>query len=1176
MRIRQIHLGKLSFCLSFLFALGCLTAAAQTTSTSIVGTVVDASGAVLPGAKVTALNTRTGQKRGDVSSSTGDFSFPLLDVGVYDVTVDAQGFKQEIRRSVVLQINDKLRLDFALQVGATTEKVEITASGTTLQTDEATLGQTIEQRRVEELPLNNRNLGVLAILQPGVQYGPRSGTDGQGFGQRQGSNGVPIPGVGLAFVANGQRETNQHATLDGVVATEARVNTIPFSPSPEAVQEFRVLSGSYSAEYGFNSGAQTIIVTKSGGNEFHGSAFEFVRNDVFDAENFFQNYFNAAGATRSKKNSLRQNNFGGVLTGPVMIPKLYDGHNKTFFMVNYEARRRRDGGIAQTANLPPTAFRRGDLSSLLTLATPIYILDQAKQGLCQATPASPTTGVNYQEACFPGNIIPDNRISPVAKELMKFWPEPQRINPNPLVGVNYTGFERRSLDDTQIFTRVDHNFSEKDKIFGRYAFNDVTYTVIPGDNPNFTYFVAGRNQNLGTAWIHIFNPSFINEARYGYNRSVDNSLNSRANTNFDIEALGVTGFRVINDGNRKFTPRETGVPTITVNGFLPLSEQDGGNGFDFNNLHQFNDNVTWSHGAHNTKFGFDFRWVDLYRGAANTPRGNITFNGDIANNGFAAFLLGYPSSTGTPEGLPLTYARQKRFAGYATDDWKASRKLTVNLGLRYEFNTPAIDTKGLWRSLSFKNQVNGVPTVIPAIGTPLEFYGAQKRIFMPRLGLAYRLSDKWVVRSGFGIYYNVHQLNNYTILNLNPPKSGTANFTNSSTGGRITNTATQPVLTFAAPFGVVSPTLATGINALDPENYQPYVTQWSLDVQRRLPGEIVVTVGYVGNKGTHIDQTVELNSPSPSILPNPGGRRPIPTFIDGPGGPSRGLNRLRWLTADGNSWYHALQVNAQKRFSAGFQFGVAYTYSKAEGEGYGRNEAGGALPNSYQNPRNRAAEKTRYGFDFRQSLILNFLYELPTLAAFKGNAGKHLFGGWQINSITQLRTGLPFTVTQNNTINTIEGHVRPDRLSDGKLDTPAVNKWYDPDAFRVVTCAQPGAAATTAGQALNTYLAGFCHYGSAGQGILEGPGFKNVDFSLIKNTQLTEKLKLQFRAEIFNLLNTPQFGIPNTGLNGATAFLPNAASGAFPTQVTASRGPGSIASLAAPMRQMQFGLKLLF
>lgn len=1140
-----------------LLVLPALSVMAQTTSTTILGVVTDATGAIVTGAKVTVTNTRTGVSRDVMTSSTGDFTFPLLDVGFYDVTVDAKGFKTEVRRNVILNINEKVRVDFSLQVGGANERIEITAEGTTLRTDDATLGQTIEQRRVEELPLNNRNLGALAILQPGVQYGPRSGTDGQGFGQRQGSHGIPIPGIGLSFVANGQRETNQHATLDGVVATEARVNTVPFSPSVEAVQEFKVLSGSYSAEYGFNAGAQTIIVTKSGGNEWHGSAFEFVRNDIFDAENFFQNYFNAPGAARSKKDSLRQNNFGGVLTGPFWIPKVYDGHNKTFFMVNYEARRRRQGGLAQTANHPPTAFRTGDFSSLLNLATPIRIVD-------------PLTGDP-----FPGNVIPANRITNSAKELMKFWPEPQRVNANPLVGINYTGFERRTLDDDQAFVRVDHNFSEKNKIFGRYAFNDVTYSVIPGDNPNFTYFVAGRNQNLGTAWIHIFNSNLINEARYGYNRSVDNTLNTRANTSFDVEALGLTGFRVVNDNNRKFTPRETGVPTISVNAFSALSEQDGGNGFDFNNLHQFNDNVTWVHGAHSSKFGFDYRWLALFRGAANVPRGGLNFNGDIANNGFAAFLLGFPSSTVTPEGLPLTETRQKRFAAYATDDWKVSRKLTLNYGLRWEYNTPAVDIEGLWRSLSFTQLTNGLPTVVPTIGEEYEFYESQKRLFMPRLGAAYRPTENWVVRAGFGIYYNVHQLNNYTILNLNPPKSGTSNFANSATGGKITNAAGQPVLTFAAPFGTVNLTSATGINALSPDNNQPYTSQWSLDVQRRLPFDIVLSTGYVGNKGTHIDQTVELNAPPPSILPNPNSRRPIPSFVDGPGGPVRPLNRLRWLTSDGNSWYHALQINAQKRFSKGLQLNVAYTYSKAMGEGYGRNEGGGTLPNSYQNPRDRAAEKTRYGFDFRHSAVTSFLYELPTPASFAGGPGKHFFGGWQVNGIVVLRSGLPFTITQTNTLNTIEGHVRPDRLNTGTLDNPTINKWYDPDAFRVVTCQQPGGS-TPAGQSLNQYLAQFCHFGSAGQGILEGPGFKNVDFSVMKNTQITEKVRVQFRAEFFNIFNTPQFAVPNSTLNGATAFLPTTAGGAFPTQVTPSRGPGSISSLVAPMRQMQFGLKLLF
>jgi Carboxypeptidase regulatory-like domain len=1145
------------FLLTVFISAFCVSVLAQTTSTTILGTVTDASGAVLPGATVTVINTKTGVKREDVTSSTGDFSFPLLDVGVYDLTVDAKGFKQEVRRNIVLEINEKVRADFTLQVGTTDERVEVTAEAATLRTDDATLGQTVEQKRVEELPLNNRNLGALAILQPGVQYGPRSGPDGQGFGQRQGSHGVPIPGIGLSFVANGQRETNEHGTLDGVVATEARVNTIPFSPSVEAVQEFRVLSGSYSAEYGFNAGAQVVIVTKSGGNDWHGSAFEFLRNDIFDAENFFQNYFNAPGAPRLEKDSLRQNNFGGVLTGPFKIPKIYDGENKTFFMVNYEGRLRRQGRLAQTANHPPLAFRRGDFSSLFTLPTPIIVRD-------------PITGVE-----FPGNIIPDNRISPTAKEVMKFWPEPQRVNPNPLVGVNFTGFERRTIDDHQFFVRVDHNFSEQDKIFGRYAFNDVTYNVVPGDNPNFSYFVAGRNQNVAGAWIHIFNQSLINEFRFGYNRSVDDTLNPRANTDFDPEAIGLTGFRVVNDGNRKFTPRETGLPSITVTSFSSLAEQDGGNGFDFNNMYQVSDNLTWSRGAHNMKFGFDFRRLSLFRGAANVPRGGLNFSDALAGTSFAAFLLGYPISSVTPEGLPLTDVRQNRIAIYGLTDWKATRKLTLNLGLRWEYNSSAVDVQGLWRSLSFTTLTNGLPTLIPDIGTPFEFYDAPKDLFMPRLGLAYRWSDNWVVRAGFGIYYNVNQLNNYTILNLNPPKSGTATFNNSGTGGRITNQPTQPILTYSAPFGTVDNTRATGLNKLDEKNNQPYTTQWSLDIQRRLPFDAVLSVGYVGNKGTHIDNSVEFNSPEPGLT-DPNTRRPIPFFIDGTGGPRRPLTRLRLLDSYANSWYHALQVNAQKRLSRGFQMNFAYTYSKAMGEGYGRNESGGAIQNTYQNPRNRAAEKARYGYDYRHSAVISFLYELPTIPAFKDNAAKYIFGGWQMNGIVALRSGLPFTVSQNNTLNSGESPARPDRLSDGKLDNPTINKWFDPDAFRVVTCLQPGSNTTEAGRALNQYMTQFCHYGSAGQGILEGPGYKNFDFSLLKNFNFTERLRLQFRWEVFNLFNTPQFAVPNAGLSSNTNFLPTTAGGAFPTQAGITRGPGSISTLAAPMRQMQFGLKLLF
>ena len=1139
----------------------------QTTSTTIQGAVVDSSGAVLAGAKVTALNTRTGISRETHASSTGDYTFPLLDVGVYDVTAEAQGFRSETRRNVLLEINEKVRADFVLQIGGTQERVEVTAESATLRTDDATLGQTIEQRRVEELPLNNRSIGALAILQPGVQYGPRSGTDGQGFGQRQGGQGIPIPGIGLSFVANGQRETNQHATLDGVVATEARVNTVTFNPSPEAVAEFKVLSGSYSAEYGFNAGAQTIIVTKSGGNDYHGSLFEFLRNDRFDAENFFQNYFTPPGAPQSPKDSLEQNNFGGVLSGPLSIPKLYDGQNKTFFMVNYEGRRRSQGRLAQTANHPPEAFRRGDFSSLLALPTPIVIADPLSADPCNLA---------NRLGCFPGNMIPDSRIASSAKELMQFWPVPQTNNANPLVGVNYTGFETRDLDDDQTFVRIDHNVGQNDRIFGRYAFDDVTYTVVPGDNPNFTYYVAGRTQNVGIAWIHMFSSNLINEARYGYNRSVDNTLEPARQHR--LQRAGA--------GPRRLHRRQRQQPAVHAARDRRADDQreqllDAGRAGRRQRLRlqqpepdqrQHHVGARLAHHEVRLRLSLAVALPRRRQRAARRP--------ELQRRRRQQRLRGVPAGAALEHGDAGRAAVDRDAAeplravcdGRLEGDAEADASTTACAG---STTRPAVDIDGLWRSLSFTELTGGLPTLIPTIGTEFEFYEAQKTLFMPRLGIAYRPTDDWVVRSGFGIYYNVHQLNNYTILNLNPPKSGTSTFTNTSSGGKITNSPSQPVLTYSAPFGVVNPSSATGINALSPDNNQPYVTQWSLDAQRRLPWDFVLSVGYVGNKGTHIDQTVELNAPPPAVGGNANARRPIQQFSDGPSGPVRPLNRLRWLTSDGNSWYHALQVNAQRRFSKGFLVNVAYTYSKAMGEGYGRNEGGGTLPNSYQNPNDRGAEKTRYGFDVRHNAVINFLYEIPLVRGLEDSWARHILDDWQANGIIQLRTGVPFTVTQNNTINTIEGHVRPDRLSDGALENRTIDKWFDPDAFQVVTCAQPGAA-TPGGAALNQYLTQFCHYGDAGQGILEGPGFKNVDFSLMKNIAINNGMRLQFRWEIFNLFNTPQFGVPNSGLNASPAFLPSVAGGAFPTQVTPSRGPGSISTLVAPMRQMQFGLKLLF
>ncbi|WP_031497786.1 TonB-dependent receptor [Bryobacter aggregatus] len=1128
---------------------------AQTTASSILGTLTDSTGAVVANARVILTNLRTAVKAETVSTSSGDYLFPLVDVGEYSVAVEAPGFKSELRRGVQVQVTEKVRVDFTLQVGQVTDRVEVTAETAALKTDESTLGNVVEQRRLVELPINGRNVGNFAALQPGVMFGSRGGLDGQsGTG-----GGVPIPGQTIAIVANGQRETNMHATLDGVIATEARVNTVPFSPSPEAMEEVKVLTGSYSAEYGFNSGAQLIMVMRSGGNDFHGAAYEFLRNDKLDAENYFQNYFTPAGAARVPKQNLRQNQYGGVLSGPVWIPKLYNGRNKTFFMFNYEGRRRSNPGVTGSGLVPSDAMRTGDFSALLNRTNaagaalaPVLIYDPL------SNTAAPTP--------FPGNIIPANLISSTAKALLSFWQKPQVVLPDPLTGTNYQGVGGQRIEDDQYFTRIDHNISDKDKVMFRYATNIPYYLTVPGASPQFTYRVVARNNNIATQWIHVFSPTIVNEARYGYSTSRDDSFNPRANTNFDLSAIGLDAFRVVNDGNRKLTPREAGLPTMNVAPFLSLAEQDGGNGFDDNRVHQIGDNLSWSFGRHSLKFGGEFRRVSLFRGAANVPRGSFDFTGNLANNGFAAFLLGVPSATNTPEGLPLTDIRQNRIGFFGQDDFKVSKRLTLNLGLRYEFNSAATDIRGLWRSFEWQNGLNNPPVFVPnQIRTVYDFYKPQKNMFMPRIGIAYRPTEAWVVRAGYGIYYNVHQLNNYSILNLNPPLSGSSNFSNDARS----NTLVNPVnfLSFSNPFGVINNASAVSANVLNTDNFQPQVNQWSLDVQRRLVAGMVLSVGYVGSKTSHLDTTMERNSPDPAFNTTSStlqSRRPIQFVVDS--GVLRPLTRVRFLDSGGNSSYQGLQLSLQKRFAHGFSFSIAHTMSKTLIEGYGRNETDGYNPNASQNPRNRAADKGRVGFDATHNMVNSFIYEIPMFAALQKGVAGAIFNGWQSNGIITLRTGFPMTVTQGAITNTANVTIRPDRVGKGSVSNPTVNQWYNPDDFRIVSCQDP-----TIPEA--------CKYGNAGVGILEGPGFANVDYSMFKNFRVSERIKVQFRSEFYNVFNTPQFARPNGVLNTGGGFLPTRnASGTlvYPSQANIARGPGAITSTVSPNRQIQFGLKILF
>ncbi|MCC6589933.1 MAG: TonB-dependent receptor [Bryobacterales bacterium] len=1147
-----------------------LTAAglwAQSTTQSVLGIVSDSSGAVIPGAKVTLTNTGTNVTLTATTNDTGNYTFPLIQVGNYDLKVEAQGFKTEMVRSIRVETAAQVRQDVKLDVGNVAESVEVNASSVLLNTENATVGAVIENRRIVELPLNGRNMQSLAVLVPGVQYGIRTGTG-------DGSGGFPIPGQAFAVIANGIRETHQVVSLDGVDAKDPRVHTTNFVPSIEALEEFKIQTNAYSAEYGFGGGAQVTITMKSGTNDLHGTFFDFLRNDLFDAENYFLNFELAPTATRLKKNTLRQNQFGFVLSGPVFFPKLYNGKNKTFWAFNYESRRTREGTV-QTASFPLDAWRNGDFSGLATgytangrFVSPILVYD-------------PDTGLP-----FANNILPASRIHPGAKNVLdKYIPRASFVQNDPQ---DFTA--RASVptptDINTYFARIDHNFNEKNRVFARLAWDRSGLTRY-NINPNLPVFVSSKVTNLATQYIRTFSPTMILETRVGFNISDDLTSNPRTdNTSFDMDALGVGQFRIPSDGNRKLTPREHGIPNF---GGLPftLSEQTAGNGYDNMDTIQPSVHLTWLKGKHNLKFGTEYYRISMERGAANIEEGQLNFSSQTCGYALACFLLGRPANTQTPEGLPLTFPRANRLGWYAQDDFKVTSRLTINLGLRVDYNGWGKDAQGLQRTFDIpglgadigrgagyttpSGQV--IPTIFPGKLGPdgnVKYMKQQFRFFMPRIGIAYRPTDKWVLRMGAGWFDNIQHLNTFTIFNLMPPKAGSQAYQTSyvpgttvpvaAANGQTVNVVTQryaptsPILTLDDPFltrtGGASVVRPIDVVYAPPDYKDGDVWKWSFDIQRELPWTMAITAGYAGSKASHIGNSViNWNDPITPVQVFSQNLRPYPTFYD-PATPQLGIQstgRIRYIDSYGEGFYHGLQLRLDKRTSKGLTFGVAYTYSKSHGDG----EAGGQEGASFQNPRDRRGSRGLYSFDQTHRTVINYVYDLPG-RGMKGPLG-YVIGGWQTNGILTISSGFPFTVGQGaGDLGLPNGSVRPDLVGNAELDNPTRKLWFNTQAYQRVTCQIPSRP-------------DLCHLGSAGVAQLRGPGQRNIDFGLYKNFPIKERYNVQFRWEAFNWTNTPWFNNPGgITFSNANQITPN------------GTRDGEIRSLRTPMRRMQFALKFRF
>lgn len=1019
---------------------------------TILGTVRDASGGVVPGVTVTIVEVDTNASRAVTTDAQGNYIVPNLDIGTYRVTAELTGFERLVQDGIRLQTGQQARVNLVIGLGEITAEVTVHGKSLLISTDDSTLGGVIGQQQVAELPLDGRNFAQLAHLLPGVNGGLVGNAVNQLFGS----------GIGIS--ALGQRDLDNNITLDGAPLHNSINNATRFLPSLDAIQEFNIQTGIYSAEFGGQSGAQVNISLKSGTNQFHGTAFHFLRNDKLDARDFFSD-------PEEPKLPLRTSQFGAVLTGPVR-------RNQTFFMVNYEGLRERRSNPGLGV-VPTAAMRAGDFS-----AVPTPIRD-------------PATG-----AVFAGNRIPSSQFSPQGVAILGFIPAPNLgENAQP----NFRTSNETNERWNQMFARLDHALSENHRLFGRYGYSGKRVTSPQGVDQTTVEDIPTRDQNTVVSLRSVLSTRLFNELKVSYNR--DSFGRGASGSGFGpgiVAKIGLTG--VTTD------PALEGLPSVGVAGFVGIS----GLAFDqrlIDDIIHVADNFSYNRGTHFFKMGLDLQRVGQNITTTRNPRGVLSFTGQVTGHSVADLLLGYPHTSTRGVGSPSTHLRQMRSHFYLLDDWKANSRLTLNLGLRYEYNSVATDAGGRLRSVDFSDNFK----LFPEPGVRAELYRPDRNNVAPRVGLAYRpfASDHTVIRAGGGIFYNVPILNTISVAGSNPPFDLQESFS--------TNLLSPDLrLSDAFPSGKGQLPAIFNLIGIDPDFQTSYNQAWMTNVQQVFWKDWVADVGYTGSRAVHLDQSFSTNLPP---APGPGAlqqRRPVPSVGD-----------VRRISTDGFSTYHALLTRLEKRFNGRYSLLSSYTLSKTLGISYAAN-IGGITP---QNPYDRAAEKGPLPHHRKHNLVVSGIFMVPGFAAGKPSLVRHLLNGWQLNSILTVRSGSPLTITTSGNPLNNGGSARPNRICDGELPASerTLARYFDTSCF---VAAPPFT------------------FGDSGRGILDGPGELKLDISLFKNVALGSGRRLELRFEAFNATNRPSFGNPGTSLGSATF--------------------GQITSTKATNRELQLAAKIYF
>ena len=1108
---------------------------------SLTGDVKDASGAVVAGAAITVRNTATNGVRNATTNEDGVYSIPALVPGLYEVKAEKSGFKSASRANVELQVQQAARVDFNLDIGQVSEVVEVSSRLPLLSTEDATVGSVIEQKRITELPLNGRNFFSLVGLSPNVNIGFNQAAQAAG---RQGGTRSELT-ISIA----GARSAWSNYTLDGITNTDINFNLYIVLPSVEALQEFKVQTGIYPAEFGRGAG-QINVSTKGGSNQYHGALFEFLRNDKLDARPYFFKDPESPTQTAPLKAPYRQNQYGGTLSGPIVIPKLFNGKDRIFFMANYEGFKSRRSVPSFFTTMTPE-MRAGDFSAFTgALQDPNTRV---------RTPNASGSGFTVTSTPFAGNRIPASRINPGAKYLIDNFAPLPNLPQTGLPNRNHQWTAKTPVDKDQFTGRIDFNENANSQWFGRYSWTD-ELTITPGVQKNGTGLYTRAGQ-----WVlsntRVLSSSKVNEFRFGYNTLFNNISQELAAVENVNERLN-TPIKVTD-------PNSWGVPNISLAGSTLSSFGNDANGpFTIDNkIYQAVNNFSWIIGKHSLRMGGEYRYNQFLQIGNEFARGRFTHNGSFTGNGNtlaggyngADLLLGAPSVIEAAVALARGDFRNSEIAFYLDDTYKLSRKLTLSLGLRYELAQPLLDKFGLQPNFQLRQPLPSVANVADPNLHPVfvrtgtgDFYEdlafrftgpvqlardgrlgnrlitTDRNNFAPRLGIAYSPSAKWSIRTGGGVFFAQESKN--SIFDMSRAAGGRAN--------PVIDLQAVPTLSYSNYINTAqlpvrfAPGLTWGA---DNNLRTTYSLQYLLNVQRTLSESSVLEVGYTGNVSRRINYLINANAPLPGITPFDA-REPYPEW-----------HGIQFLNGDGIGNYNAFSAKLTQRLTSRMTAMFSYTWSKALDENSAIRGTGSDF--TLMNPRCRSCDYSYAGFDVPQRLVVSLLYNLPFGKGQRllnnSALADAVVGGWQLSTITNIQSGTPINPESWDSAGMGAGFPHSNRLNcvsgvNPVASTPHPDRYFVREAFTNVTAGQ---------------------FGNCARNALRAPSNWNVDFSAMKDFKIHEAHTLQFRMEMFNAPNHPAWGRPSASW-GTQGAAPNAAFGRIRS--------------TSQLRQIQFALKYSF